>query len=53
MGKEIKIATQARTIQELTAKMLTGERYAYVNFPRSALIAMGNSDLKKDFKRIW
>lgn len=50
MGKEIKIATQAQTIQELTAKMLTGERYAYVNFPRSALIAMGSSDSKKTSK---
>lgn len=50
MKKDIKIATQAQTIQTLTAKMLTGERYGYINFPRSALIAMGSSDSKKTSK---
>lgn len=47
MKKNVKIATQAQTIQALTLKMLSKERFAYINFPRSALIAMGNSDLKK------
>jgi hypothetical protein len=47
MKKNIKIATHAQTIQSLTLKMLSKERFAYVNFPRSALIAMGSSDIKK------
>jgi hypothetical protein len=50
MKKDIKIATHSQTIQALTLKMLSKERYAYVNFPRSALIAMGNSDSKKTSK---
>ena len=47
MKKNIKIATHARTIQALTLKMLSKDRFAYINFPRSALIAMGNSDIRK------
>jgi len=50
MKKDIKIATQAQTIQILTSKMLAKEKFAYVNFPRSALIAMGGSDVKKTSK---
>jgi hypothetical protein len=50
MKKDIRIATHAQTIQSLTLKMLSKERFAYVNFPRSALIAMGNSDIKKNSK---
>lgn len=50
MKKDIRIATHAQTIQSLTLKMLSRERFAYVNFPRSALIAMGNSDIKKNSK---
>lgn len=48
MKKNIKIATHAKTIQALTLKMLSNERFAYVNFPRSALIAMGNSEIRKN-----
>ena len=48
MKKNIKISTHARTIQALTLKMLSKERFAYINFPRSALIAMGNSDIRKN-----
>lgn len=50
MKKDIRIATHAQTIQSLTLKMLSKERFAYVNFPRSALIAMSNSDIKKNSK---
>lgn len=50
MKKDIRIATHAQTIQALTLKMLSKERFAYVNFPRSALIAMGNPDTKKTSK---
>jgi hypothetical protein len=50
MKKDIRIATHAQTIQSLTLKMLSKERFAYVNFPRSALIAMGSSDTKKASK---
>jgi len=50
MKKDIRIATHAQTISSLTLKMLSKERFAYVNFPRSALIAMGNSDIKKNSK---
>lgn len=48
MKKNIRIATHAKTIQALTLKMLSNERFAYVNFPRSALIAMGNSEIRKN-----
>ncbi len=48
MKKNIKIATHARTIQALTLKMLSTERFAYINFTRSALIAMGNSEIRKN-----
>lgn len=50
MKKDIRIATHAQTIQSLTLKMLSKERFAYVNFPRSALIAMGSPDMKKASK---
>ena len=50
MKKDIRIATHAQTIQSLTLKMLSKERFAYVNFPRSALIAMGSLDMKKSSK---
>lgn len=50
MKKDIRIATHAQTIQSLTLKMLSKERFAYVNFPRSALIAMSSSDIKKTSK---
>lgn len=46
MKKDIKIATQNITIQKLTALMQGTEKYAYINFPRSALIAMKNSEEK-------
>ena len=50
MKKDIRIATHAQTIQSLTLKMLSKERFAYVNFPRSALIAMGSTEMKKASK---
>ena len=50
MKKDIRIATHAQTLQSLTLKMLSKERFAYVNFPRSALIAMGNPEMKKSYQ---
>ena len=47
MKNTIKIATQSQTIQALTSKMLEHKRYAYINFSRSALIAMADSSEKK------
>ena len=50
MKKDIMIASHSRTIQHLTLKMLARERFAYVNFPRSALIAMSDPNSEESSK---
>lgn len=43
MKNKIKIATQTQTIQALTKKMLSNDKYAYVCFPKTSLQALGNN----------
>ncbi len=50
MKKDIMIASHSRTIQQLTLKMLARERFAYVNFPRSALIAISDPNGEESSK---
>jgi len=46
MKNKIKIASQIQTIQTLTKKMLGRSKYAYVSFPKTALLAMSSPDGK-------
>lgn len=44
MKNKIKIATQTQTIQTLTKKMLGKNKYAFVSFPKTALLAMSSPE---------
>jgi hypothetical protein len=44
MKSKIRIATQTQTIQTLTKKMLSRNKYAFVSFPKATLLALGSSN---------
>lgn len=52
MKKDIRIASQTNTIQKLTALMQSGQKYGFVNFPRSAFLTISSQDSKKNPKSL-
>ena len=46
MKNKIKITSQTQTIQTLTKKMLGKNKYAFVSFPKTVLLALSSNDGK-------